>query len=87
MKNIILASALAALVFSAPNVMAGGNSFNDLQQEWASVQARQKAVNQRFAKIDKVAAREINNIPEQERAGLPSRPVKIAGRLFCLDKC
>jgi hypothetical protein len=87
MKNIILASALAALVFSAPNVIAGGNSFNDLQQEWASVQARQKAVNQRFAKVDKVAAREINNIPEQERAGLPSGQTKIAGRLFCLDKC
>jgi hypothetical protein len=87
MRNIILATALAALVFSAPSVMAGGNSFSDLQQEWASVQARQKAVNQRFAKIDKVAAREINNIPEQERAGLPAGPVKIAGRLFCLDKC
>jgi hypothetical protein len=87
MKNIILASALAALVFSAPIVMAGGNSVNDVQQEGYALQARQKAMNQRFAKLDRIAAGEISNIPDQERAGLPAGQTKIAGRLFCLDKC
>jgi hypothetical protein len=87
MKSIITTLALAALLISAPNVMAGGNSYNAVQQEGYAQQARQKAMDQRLAKIEKESLGQISAIPEEERAGMNIRRTNVAGRFFCLDKC
>jgi hypothetical protein len=56
MNRLFLTLALLAVVLSAPNVMAGGGSYQAFLDQWRAVQAEQKRNDAALNKIDRDAA-------------------------------